>query len=177
MVFLTVRGFLATGTYTCFHMHALLRGFWECMHPGMHACGNACTLKCMQPPPPRCKDNGKFTQIPYSAAPPIPSHHVHSTASPVHHRLCALCTPISPLCIHHLAHRWPRINSRRASRKYGWRARAYNYDIVIPTLMPVLRFPTPFMPSLICLQASTPPRLRASCTPPSQSPPPLAVNR
>ena len=30
----------------------------------MHASWNACTPKCMQPHPPRCNENGKFTQIP-----------------------------------------------------------------------------------------------------------------
>ena len=91
----------------------------------------------MQPPPPRCKDKWKFTQIPYSAA-PNPSHHVQST-------------------VHLIPSTAQGLNSRRASREYGMEgARLRLYDIVIPTLTPVLRFPVP-----PCLPSSASPLLRA----------------
>ena len=148
-----------THVLTCMHS---FRGFLECMHPGMHACGNACTLKCMQPPPPRCKENGKFTKIPYSAAPNSkPPCTLDCFPCTPHIIDCAPCTPISPLCIHHLAHRWPRIAAENErAENTGWRARANDYEIMIPTLTPVLRFPTPpCLPSSVppCLQASPPP--------------------
>ena len=68
-----------------------------------------------------------------------------------YHRLCPLYTP-SPLP------RTPLASNKFPSseQKYGmaWRARAYDYNIVIPTLTPVLRFP-----AHPCLSSSVPPGL------------------
>ena len=64
--------------YTYFHMHALLRGCWKCMHHEMHVPWDACSHTL-----PRCKGNGKLTWISLFTSPPIPIHHVHLTVPPV----------------------------------------------------------------------------------------------
>ena len=86
----------------------------------MHVSLNACTLKCMQPPPPSPCGQMKIHSKSSTHQPPIPSYHVfirvdgHSTVPPVHpvpstvppvhpvppavHPALSAVHPVPPLC-------------------------------------------------------------------------------
>ena len=143
--------------------------FFTCMHSS-EAAGYVCTLKCMQPPPLRCKDNGKFTQIPYSTAanskPPCTFDCTPHTVA------CPCCTPYASVV--HPPPRTPLlmalIPAERAEICDGLAgARLRLYDILHPQLLtPVLRVSR--ASTLPCFRASPPPHFPAR-------PPPLSWPR
>ena len=77
--------------YTSFYMHALLRGSWKCMHPGMQATWNACS----RPLPPSLYGQREVYSYPLLSSPQF--------QATIYIRLCLLyilCLPLCILCLH-----------------------------------------------------------------------------